>query len=139
MLSPTIYVHLVPGSPLPDIAIESSRFVVVVEAEVSYEWQKHVSEWMVASGCLYMMAWGRECSSWDDSVDWANIDKFGDNPIPDDEFVFTTWHEDEPLKEVFWFSKTCAKHRSIDMVRTIVLDISAASRKVELLSLYEAA
>jgi hypothetical protein len=45
-----------------------------------------------------MMAWGRECSSWDDSVDWANIDKFGDSPIPDDECVVTTWHEDEPAK-----------------------------------------
>ncbi|WP_426176852.1 DUF7684 family protein [Massilia sp. TWR1-2-2] len=94
---------------------------------------------MVSSGCLYMMAWGRECSSWDDSVDWANIDKFGDSPIPDDEFVVTTWHEDEPLKEVFWFSKTLAVHSSVDIVQTVVLDISVTSREHELLSLYESA
>jgi hypothetical protein len=112
---------------------------VVIEVEVSYEWQKLVSDWIVASGCVYMMAWGRECSSWDDSVDWANIDKFGDSPIPEDEFVVTTWFDDEPLEEVFLYSKTLAEHSSINIVRTIILEISAASRKDELLSLYESA
>jgi hypothetical protein len=139
VLSPITYIHLVPGSDPPAIVARPSRFVVVIEVEVSYEWQKLVSDWIVASGCLYMMAWGHECSSWDDSVDWANIDKFGDSPIPDDEFVVTTWFDDEPLKEVFWFSKTLAEHSSVEIVQTIILEISAASRKDELLSLYESA
>ena len=86
-----------------------------------------------------MMAWGRECSTWDDSVDWANIDRFGERPIPHDEFVVTSWHEDESLSEVFCFAKTLAKHPSVDLDQTIILDISAASRRDELLSLYDAA
>lgn len=139
MLSPITYIHIVPGSDPPAIVAGPSRFVVVIEAEVSYEWQKLVSDWIVASGCLYMMAWGRECSSWDDSVDWANIDKFGNSPIPVEEFVFTTWFDDELLKEVFWFSKTLAKHTFTNIVQTIILDISAASRKDDLLSLYSSA
>ena len=94
---------------------------------------------MVESGCLYMMAWGQECSTWDDSVDWANIDKHDKGEIPEDEFVVTTWHDDEPLEDVFWFSKSVAEHPSVDLARTIILHISTASRKDELLSLYECA
>ena len=136
MPSPITYVHLQPGSVAFEMTPIPSRFVVVVTDEVTSEWQKLVSDWMVASGCLYMMAWGHDCSSWDDSVDWANMDKFGENPIPDDGFVITTWHEDEPLSEVFWFSKTLAYHHSVDIVQTVILDISAVSREDELLSLY---
>ena len=137
--NPTTYIYLSPGSACPEIVQCRGRFIVVIEAEVSYAWQKLVSDWMVESGCLYMMAWGRECSTWDDSVDWANIDRFEETPIPEDEFVMTTWHDDESLSEVFCFAKAVAKHPSVDLDQTIILDISAASRKEELLSLYEAA
>jgi hypothetical protein len=139
MPSPATYIHLAPGEAPPEIEARPSRFVVVIEAEVSYQWQKLVSDWMVESGCLYMIAWGRECSTWDDSVDWANIDKYGDGPIPDDKFVMTTWHKDTSLSYVFWFSKVVAEHPSVDIVRTIILDISAVSRKYKLLRLYESA
>ena len=101
----------------------------MIEAVVTYAWQKLVSDWIVESGCLYMMAWGSECSTWDDSVDWANIDRFGAGPIP----------ENEPLSEVFWFAKTLAQHPSVDLVQTVILHISAVSKKDELLSLYAAA
>lgn len=138
-LAEPIYIHLPPGSIPPEITPEPSKFVVVVEAEVSYPWQKLVSEWMLASGCLYMMAWGRECSTWDDSVDWANIDTSSVTPIPENASVATTWHEDETLEEVFWFSKKVAEHSCVDLVRTVILDISTASRAADLLSLYEAA
>jgi hypothetical protein len=130
-------VHLAPEAELPEIAAEPTRFVVVIEAEVSYQWQKRVSDWMVEFGCLYMMAWGRQCSTWDDSVDWANVDKYDGREIPEDGFVVTTWHDDEPLGEVFWFSKSVAEHSSVDLVRTIILHICTTSRRDELLSLYE--
>jgi len=139
MLQAISYIHLAPDSAPPAIRKGPSKFVIVVEAEVSCEWQKRVSDWIVASGCLYMMAWGRKCSTWDDSVDWANIDQWGAGPIPESEFVVTTWHDDEPLAEVFWFAKTVAQHACIDLVDTIILDISTASRQNELLTLYEAA
>ena len=66
------YIHLLPDGPLPDLKGSAFRTVVVVEAEVTSEWREKVSAWLVESGCLYMMAWGRDCSLWDDSVDYAN-------------------------------------------------------------------
>lgn len=134
----TTYIHLAPDAIPPALKAVPSKFVVVVEAEVSDEWQKQVSDWIVASGCLYMMAWGPACSSWDDSVDWANIDRCGPHPIPASEFVVTTWHDDEPLAEVFWFAKTVAQHADVELAETIILDISTASRRDELLQLYGA-
>lgn len=138
MAQATCYIHLAPDSALPEIRVVPSKFVVVIEAEVSGEWQQRVSEWIVASGCLYMMAWGRECSSWDDSVDWANIDQWGSHPIPEREFVITTWHDNEPLSDVFRFAKRVAQHTCIDLVNTTILDISTVSRRDELLRLYAA-
>jgi hypothetical protein len=134
-----IYLHLEPESTLPDMHNEPTRTVVIIEANVSPVWQEMVSNWIVRSGCLYMMAWGIECSSWDDSVDWANIDKYGEGPIPDDGFVATTWHSDETLANVFWFSKNCATHPVVDLKRTMILDISNESRKVQLLKAYDVA
>ena len=134
----TTYIHLAPDSIPPALRAVPSKFVVVVEAAVSSEWQQRVSDWIVASGCLYMMAWGRACSTWDDSVDWANIDRQGSGPIPEAAHVVTTWHDDEPLAEVFWFAKTVAQHACVGLAETIILDISTASRRDELLRLYEA-
>lgn len=134
-----IYLHLNPESVLPEIAEAPTRTVVIVGVDVSPEWQALVSAWIIRSGCLYMMAWGIGCSSWDDSVDWANIDKYGDDPIPDDGFVATTWHTDEPLAEVFWFSKNCATHPVVDLERTMILDISTEDRGNQLLQAYAVA
>jgi len=134
-----VYLQLEPESTLPEIANQPTRMVVIVEANVSPGWQGLVSDWIVRSGCLYMMAWGIECSSWDDSVDWANIDKYGEAPIPDDGFVATTWHSDESLVEVFWFSKNCATHPFIELSRTMILDISKVNRRDQLLQAYTAA
>jgi hypothetical protein len=133
------YLRLEPESTLPEITIEPTRMVVIVVAEVSPEWQSLVSDWIVRSGCLYMMAWGFDCSSWDDSVDWANIDKYGDAPIPEDAFVVTTWHSDEPLEEVFWYSKNLAIHPVVDLHRTVILDISTVNRRDQLLKAYATA
>lgn len=137
MAEPAIYIHLVPGCTPPEITSTPSKFIVVIESDVGDQWRNRVSDWMVAAGCLYMMAWGRECSAWDDAVDWANIARCGNGPIPDSEFVVTTWHEDEQLSDVFWFSRTMAKHSCVDLARTVILAISTENRERELLGLYE--
>ncbi|GLT18374.1 hypothetical protein GCM10007938_21520 [Vibrio zhanjiangensis] len=71
-----------------------------------------------------MMAWGNDCGSWDTSVDLANLQQFNFHEVPEESFVSTTWHEDESLKEVFWFSKNCAFHSVIELNNTIVLHLS---------------
>ncbi len=112
------------------------RAVVVVEAEVSEDWQAGLSNWLVRSGCLYMMAWGSNCSAWDDSVDIANIEQFESTDIPEDKFVMTTWHADEPLSEAFWFSKNCASHPVVRLERTMIVHVAGEAREKELLTAY---
>jgi hypothetical protein len=134
-----VYVHLPAGSELPDIKPEPCRVIVVIDQQVSVEWQEKVSEWIVAVGCLYMMAWGLKCSSWDDSVDWTNREAFNCEEISDDNFVMTTWHENVPLDEAFVHCRLCAFHPTIDLPKVIVLDITSEARAAELMDRYRRA
>ena len=123
------YVRIKNNEELPDISKHKPfKCVVVIEQEIAPDWQVEVSNWLCSSGCMYMMAWGQDCSSWDDSVDQANIMQFQGEEIPDDSVVFTTWHEDEPLSEVFWFAKHTAHHESHDLKNTVVLHISVTEK-----------
>ncbi len=106
------YVHVRPEENLPALA-GAGRFkaVAIIEADVSADWQYKASKWLVASGCRYLMSWGRECGSWDDSVNWAAIELFPGRDQPDrsddPDFVMTTWHEGVPLEEAFAFCHFC--------------------------------
>ena len=96
------YLHLRPEGPQPSLdGAAPFKAVVVIDSEVTPEWQAQVSDWLVRSGCQYMMAWGLDCSSWDDSVDVANLEMFDFGEIPDEGFVMTTWHEKDSLLEAF--------------------------------------
>jgi hypothetical protein len=106
------------------------KCVIVVEAEVSPARQMEISRWLVSSGCLYMMAWGIGCSSWDDSVDLANLEQFGFEDTPDKSFVMTTWHESESLREVFEFSRL-----HVELTRLLILQVNGIDRKQELLEM----
>jgi hypothetical protein len=129
----------------PDGALEQYegdrpfRAIVVVEDAVQPEWQSVASKWLVDSGCVYMLAWGQGCSSWDTSVDLANLQAFGYGQIPEDRFVMTTWHEHEPLSEVFWFAKHCAFAATVEIVDTLVFHVSRTDRSKEYAHLYAAA
>lgn len=91
--------HLKPGDALPAFASGSPfKAVVVIDCDVTPVWQALVSEWLVRIGCRYMMAWGHKCGEWDSSVDEANLTIFGYGEIPDDDYLMTTWHENEPLQ-----------------------------------------
>lgn len=131
------YVQIVPGSTPPTLGpSQPFRAVVIIESVVSPEWQSSISDWLVQSGCLYMMAWGENCSSWDDSVDIANVKQFKPAEIPAHEFVMTTWHEREPMGEVFWFSKNNAVHPTVKLRRTVLIHISFHNKHHELLKAY---
>ncbi|WP_425511283.1 DUF7684 family protein [Pseudomarimonas salicorniae] len=134
-----MYLSIKPGESPPALAAEPSRVIVVLDTEVSPEWQSTVSEWLVSVGCLYMLAWGARCSSWDDSVDHANLEAVGFEAIPEGADVMTTWHENESLQEVMWFAKSCAFHSSVDLTRTIILHVGESPREQELCAIYAAA
>jgi len=119
------YVHLCPGQgALPVLQRRPFKAVVVIDADVAENWQAAVSEWLVASGCLYMTAWGKNCSSWDDSVDFANMKAFDFGEVPDDAFVMTTWHDNEPLVQAFWFSRFAAMHPTTEISHTYLVHIA---------------
>jgi hypothetical protein len=133
------YVRVAEGEPLPDIArFRPFKAVVVGDAASSAEWRGEAGKWLVESGCLYMMAWGRDAEDWHDAVDWANRRRFPDE-TPDDQLVMTTSHDDEPLKEVFWYAQFCASHPEADLEHALIVHVSAESARDDMLALYEAA
>lgn len=132
------YLRLQPGGILPSVEdLPPFKAIVVIDDEVSQIWQWDVSRWLVQSGCRYMMAWGRECESWGESVDEANLEAFDYGEIPEDRVVMTTSHDDVDISEVFWFSRHRAQHPFHDLRATVILHISSEDRKTELESLYE--
>ena len=84
------------------------------------------------------MAWGVDCSLWDDSVDHADLERFGYSDIPEDEFVMTTWHEGDTLEEVFWFARHVATQTYDDrsLERLLVLDLGPVERSATIAALY---
>ncbi|SPP63832.1 conserved hypothetical protein [Nitrospira lenta] len=48
----------------------------------------------------------------------------------------TTWHESEPMEEVFWFSKNIAFHPTVKLGRTVLVHISSRNKHDELLKAY---
>ena len=86
-----------------------------------------------------MMAWGRDCSLWDDSVDIANLQCFDYGDIPDESFAMTTWHANEPVSEVLWFAKHTAWHDTITLDGTLILHVSERDKRSELLEAFDAA
>lgn len=132
------YVHLRAGADLPEFVAAPRRVVVIIEQTVSPEWQDTVSDWIVKSGCLYMMAWGVDCSTWDDSVDYANLAQYDFGEIPEDGFVMTTWHDGERLEEAFSFAVLCAFHPTIELPLVTLLHIAPEPRGQEILARYEA-
>lgn len=85
-----------------------------------------------------MLAWGIDCSSWDDTVDEANLAKWNFNEIPDENFIMTTWHENDSIQEVFWFAKNCAPpyKGELEINQSLIPHISLEPQKEKLLNLF---
>jgi hypothetical protein len=138
MPSTLAYLHVEPNGEPPRWRCDRPfACVVIVQAEVSPLWRSGISAWMVDAGCLYMMAWGLECSRWDDAVDEASLERFDDGDIPEDKRVMTTWHEDALLNEVFWFAKELANHPTVALRDTLLLHIAPSASEAELLAAFK--
>ena len=83
-----------------------------------------------------MMAWGVNSSSWDDSVDMANLEQFDFGEIPNDKFVMTTWHTDVQLSEVFWYCKNNAFHPSVELKDVVLVHVSENEGESDFISAY---
>src|SRR5690242_18095729 len=122
------YIHLRPEEPPPSLGPAPFRAIIVTEACSSEAWRERVTEWLVESGCLYAVTWGLDCEAWHDSVDAANLREFEYGDIPDDRFVMTTWHSNEPLSEAYWFAGQCAFHPAVELERTMIIHLSDEPR-----------
>jgi hypothetical protein len=125
---------------MPDVKAHAPfKAVVVIEGAYSPEWQDQVSRWLVDSGCRYMLAWGPDCSSWDDSVDYANILKFFPEEIPDDEYVMTTWHENQTLEDVFWQAQFNAQfsYNDVELTNALIVHVSNIDREEWMKAVFE--
>ena len=132
------YVRVRDGNSLPDVSdLEPFKAIVIIEDGVTPAWQKTVSTWLVQSGCLFMMAWGHECSSWDDSVDYANLENVDYGDIPADQFVMTTWHADEALPEVFEFAKLHARHPKVELNDVLIVHIGNDDKNLAFKDLFD--
>jgi hypothetical protein len=132
------YLHLCPEEPPPELITGRFRAVIVSEAKVAQEWQNRIAEWLLERGCLYVVAWGVECEAWHDTVDWTNLEAFDYGDIPDDKFVTTTWHANEPLKEALWFAGHCAQHPDVELDETVIIHVADAARGTEMLATFSA-
>jgi hypothetical protein len=112
--------------------------VIATELTVAAAWMSSVSEWLVASGCLYAMACGPQGTDWDSAIDDASIGAHEFGEIPPDRFVLTTWHDGETLDEVFWYCKHLAHHPDVPLERTLLLHIAVAPDEVACLLRYAA-
>lgn len=131
------YLQLAPGSEPPRLDhLSPFLAIVLAEEEVDELWQAEIARWLVASGCRYLLAWGKDCVAWHDMVDDAGLEAFDYEDVPDEHRVIATWHEDEDREEVFWFAKHRAAHPGVSFKATVILDIAQASRKEEIEQAY---
>lgn len=128
MISRVSYLHLPAGRtpPVPETT-KPFKAVIVVEQSTDETWRNAVSDWLVESGCLYAVCWGRDCVVWEDSVDWAKVAVSGEG-ASDDRFVMTTSHPEETLAEAFWFSATCAVHPTKALDQTLIIHVARDER-----------
>jgi len=130
-----LYIQVAPPSfPLP-VEYTPTTFIVIADKEVVVDWRFRLSRWLIESGCLLMLAWGVECSRWDDAVDEAHI-MFWGGESPDEQFVLTTWHDNEPLDKVMHFAKYGLRHAHTPSTRTVLLHICDVADEDGLLARY---
>lgn len=111
------------------------KCLILVERDVGAGYRNEVSKALVEAGCLYTMSWGLECSAWDDSVDWAFLESKSVD-CPDEDYVMTTWHDDDSLEEVVEYAKTCSDHSPVQLDDILVLDFAKEERGALIERLY---
>jgi hypothetical protein len=132
------YLQLASGDDLPALAgINAFKTILVIDTDSHQPWQWEVCRWLVASGCLCVMAWGEDCATWEEAVEDAVLEAHDYEDIPPEQVVVTTSHEDEDLADVFWFAKNRAHHPAVELNTTLILHIADTPRRDELEGAYK--
>jgi hypothetical protein len=130
------YLHLTPDSELPALeGLRQFKAIIAVEADVHESMMWDVSRWLVESGCLYVLSWGKESVAWQEAIDDAFLEATDYEDMPEQRALISTSHEDDDLEEVFWFAKHRASHPA-DLQETLIVHIADAPRREELEAQY---
>ena len=124
------YYHFQPQNSdlcIPD-HLSVFKCLIVAGRDINADYRARISEQLVNAGCLYALAWGRECSAWDDSVDWAYRDAQGEAEFRKESHVVTTWHEGEDLRDTVAFARRC-EHPFAMLDDLLVLDFGSRHRQ----------
>lgn len=92
------------------------------DPSITPEEQAALSTDLVNTDCRYAVCAGHDCASWDISVDLAYLEKH--NYSSGENFVMTSWHEDEPIDDVIFFSLTCTNFDEHDFHHYLILTIT---------------
>lgn len=131
------YLQLRPHDTLPDLAhLAPFMAIAVVDDDSDEMWRWDVARWLVAAGCRYLLAWGKECESWHDAFEDAADEAFDYDEVAPEQRVLATWHADEDLDEVFWFARHRASHPALQLANTVILHVAVRGRPDELLEAF---
>jgi len=130
------YLHLLPDAALPDLRLPPFIAIVLVEDEVLDTWLWDASRWLVASGCRYLLAWGKDCEAWNEAVDEAFQEASDYDDVAPERQVLTASFEDEDMEEVFWFARHRAAHPGAALNTTLILHLAPGPQKDELEAMY---
>lgn len=115
---------LTPPYCLDSPPFDGADFVALIisnDPTISPDDQYAVSLALVRSGCRYAVCIGHNCSTWDDSVDWACVEV---NPDSNDEtLVMTTWHKNDTPEEIAHFFLNCTTFDSNVFDNFLVLSV----------------
>lgn len=89
---------------------EPFKALVIIDREIAKEVRFLWADWLIETPCRYMLAWGFECSKWDDDIDDTvvikkielenqQIELWQGIPL-NDYHIMTSWHEQDTLAEV---------------------------------------
>ena len=120
---------------------EGEEFVVLLyvdEKQITPEEQAKLSDEIVAEGCRYAVCAGHLCSSWDDSIDMADLRR-NDMETNEKTFVITSWHEDESLEDIVfhflnvtWFDDFVPENFLIAVVGSDPVVLETIRQEVEI-------
>jgi len=115
---------LTPPYSLDSAPFDGDAFVALIvnnDLQISTTAQNAISRALVTFGCRYAVCMGHNCSSWDDSVDYANIEN--DPELTPEKFVMTTWHSDESVELIAHFFLNCTSFSDNTFDNFLVLSI----------------
>lgn len=139
-----VYFAVEKDSQLPDFNPEYRfKALVIIDRPIGEEVRFAWADWLVKNPCRYMLAWGFECTKWDDDVDDTvvmktieledqNITLWQGIPL-NDYHIMTTWHENQPLEEVIESCIRCDEYDEEKIEWTWIIDFYNPNNRLPVL------